>query len=98
MWLPAGENPDKIDLPAHMKNMVAESGKLDLAKAPETATIRGYSKKMVATLNRELSKIQRNLTGIRGMNRLPDAIVVVDPAASTLPSRRPNGWVWPRSR
>jgi small subunit ribosomal protein S2 len=79
MWLPAGTNPDKEDLPAHMKNMVAESGKLDLAKAPETATIRGYSKKMVATLNRELSKIQRNLTGIRGMNRLPDAIVVVDP-------------------
>src|SRR5204863_4602503 len=41
--------------------------------------IRGYSKKMVATLNRELAKIQRNLSGIRDMNRLPDAMVVVDP-------------------
>src|SRR2546427_444835 len=41
--------------------------------------IRGYSKKMVATLNRELSKITRNLQGIREMNRLPDAMVVVDP-------------------
>ncbi len=79
MWLPPGENPEKIDLPAYMKNMVNEAGKLDLVKAPDNAPIRGYSKKMVATLNRELSKIQRNLTGIRNMNRLPDAMVVVDP-------------------
>jgi small subunit ribosomal protein S2 len=34
---------------------------------------------MVATLNRELSKIHRNLQGIREMNRLPDAMIVVDP-------------------
>ena len=34
---------------------------------------------MVATLNRELTKIHRNLSGIREMTRLPDAIVVVDP-------------------
>jgi small subunit ribosomal protein S2 len=79
MWLPAGENPAKVDLPAYMKTMVNEAGKLDLAKAPETAPIRGYSKKMVATLNRELTKIQRNLSGIREMNRLPDALIVVDP-------------------
>jgi small subunit ribosomal protein S2 len=79
MWLPAGENPAKVDLPAYMKTMLNESGKLELTKAPETAPIRGYSKKMVATLNRELTKIQRNLSGIRDMNRLPDAIVVVDP-------------------
>ncbi len=80
MWLPAGENPAKVDLPAYMKNMVnPDSGKLDLAKAPETAPIRLHSKKMVATLNRELTKIQRNLSGIREMNRLPDAMIVVDP-------------------
>ncbi len=79
MWLPAGENPDKMDLPAYMKTMLNEAGKLDLAKAPDTAPIRGYSKKMVATLNRELSKIRRNLPGIREMNRLPDAMIVVDP-------------------
>ena len=63
MWLPAGENPAKVDLPAYMKTMLNEAGKLDLTKAPETAPIRGYSKKMVATLNRELTKIQRNLLG-----------------------------------
>jgi small subunit ribosomal protein S2 len=79
MWLPAGENPAKVDLPSFMKGMLNESGKLDLTKAPETAPIRGYSKKMVATLSRELSKIQRNLQGIREMNRLPDAMIVVDP-------------------
>jgi small subunit ribosomal protein S2 len=79
MWLPEGENPAKVDLPAHMRGMVNEAGKLDLTKAPESAPIRGYSKKMVATLSRELSKIQRNLSGIREMNRLPDAMIVVDP-------------------
>jgi small subunit ribosomal protein S2 len=79
MWLPAGENAAKVDLPAYMRTMLNESGKLELAKAPESALIRGYSKKMVATLNRELTKITRNLQGIREMNRLPDAMVVVDP-------------------
>ncbi|HEV3258869.1 MAG TPA: 30S ribosomal protein S2 [Gemmataceae bacterium] len=79
MWLPAGENPAKVDMTAHMRSMLNESGKLELNKAPETASIRGYSKKMVATLNRELTKIKRNLQGIRDMNRLPDALVVVDP-------------------
>jgi small subunit ribosomal protein S2 len=79
MWLPANENPAKIDLPAYMRSMLNPAGKLELSLAPETAPIRGYSKKMVATLNRELTKIQRNLSGIREMNRLPDAMVVVDP-------------------
>jgi small subunit ribosomal protein S2 len=79
LWLPAGERADKIDMTAYMKGMLNESGKYELSKAPETAAIRGYSKKMVATLNRELTKITRNLQGIREMNRLPDAMIVVDP-------------------
>src|SRR5947207_63542 len=79
LWLPAGERADKMDMTAYMKGMLNESGKYELSKAPETAAIRGYSKKMVATLNRELTKITRNLQGIREMNRLPDALVVVDP-------------------
>jgi small subunit ribosomal protein S2 len=79
LWLPTGERADKMDMTSYMRNMLNESGKLDLAKAPEAAAIRGYSKKMVATLNRELSKITRNLQGIREMNRLPDALVVIDP-------------------
>jgi small subunit ribosomal protein S2 len=79
MWLSAGERADKVDMTAYMKTMLNESGKFDLSKAPESATIRGYSKKMVATLSRELTKITRNLQGIREMNRLPDAMIVVDP-------------------
>lgn len=79
MWLPAGEKPDKHNMLEYMKNMKNESGKYELTKAPENASIRGYSKKMVAQLNRELSKITRNLQGIREMNRLPDAMVIVDP-------------------
>jgi small subunit ribosomal protein S2 len=79
LWLPAGENPAKHDMPAHMKAMLSPQGKLEVHLAPPTAPIHRYSKKMVATLNRELTKIQRNLSGIREMNRLPDAMVVVDP-------------------
>lgn len=79
LWLPAGERADRVDMPAYMKTMLNESGKLDLARAPDTASIRTYSKKMVATLNRELTKITRNLQGVREMNRLPEAMIVVDP-------------------
>jgi len=38
-----------------------------------------YSKKMIATLSRERKKIDRNLSGIRHMTRLPEALMVVDP-------------------
>lgn len=79
MWLPAGENPNRTDLPAYMQTMLNETGKLDRTRAPETAEIHTHSKKMVATLSRELTRIQRNLQGIREMHRLPDALVVVDP-------------------
>src|SRR5207253_1171625 len=79
LWLALGENPAKYDMKAYIRSMLNESGKLELSKSPESAGIRRYSKKMVATLNRELTKIRRNLQGIREMNRLPDAIVVVDP-------------------
>ncbi len=37
-----------------------------------------YSKKMISTLTREKRKIKRNLEGIRRMNRLPGALVIVD--------------------
>jgi small subunit ribosomal protein S2 len=38
-----------------------------------------YSKKMISTLTRERRKIERNLSGIRHMNRLPEALLVIDP-------------------
>ncbi len=80
MWLPAGDNGAKTDMIAYMRDMLNESGKFDVTRAPETSLIHHEkSKKMVAMLNRELTKIRRNLLGIRDMTRLPDALVVVDP-------------------
>jgi small subunit ribosomal protein S2 len=38
-----------------------------------------YSKKMISTLTRERRKIERNLSGIRSMSRLPEALMVIDP-------------------
>ncbi len=41
--------------------------------------IKDYSKKMQSSLNREYRKMYRNLNGLRKLNRLPGAIVIVDP-------------------
>ena len=38
-----------------------------------------YGKKMISTLTRERKKIDRNLSGIRNMTRLPEALLVIDP-------------------
>src|SRR6516225_11456257 len=39
MWLPATDNAAKMDMPAYMRSMLNESGKLELSKAPEGAAI-----------------------------------------------------------
>ncbi len=41
--------------------------------------LKSYSKKMQSSLNREYRKMYRNLDGLRGMNRLPECVVVIDP-------------------
>ncbi len=41
-------------------------------------TLQEYSKKAIATRTRERLKILRNLDGIRTMNKLPSALVVID--------------------
>jgi len=51
----------------------------ELEALEETGEINNYSKKMIATLNREKRKIKENLEGIRSMDRLPGAVVVIDP-------------------
>jgi len=43
-----------------------------------TGEIKNYSKKMESQLTRERKKIFRNLNGIRGMTKLPGALVVID--------------------
>ncbi len=52
-----------------------------LEKSPEFKTI---SKKEFAALTREMHKLQRNLQGIRGMDGLPDALVIVDSARESI--------------
>ncbi|MCH2132168.1 MAG: 30S ribosomal protein S2 [Phycisphaerales bacterium] len=44
----------------------------------ESGEIDSYSKKMTSQLMREKRKITRNLEGIRHMNKLPGAVVVID--------------------
>lgn len=51
----------------------------ELEQLEATGAIRSYSKKMISSLTRERRKIQRNLQGIRDMERLPEALIVVDP-------------------
>ena len=52
---------------------------LELERLEETGEINAYSKKMIASLRREKRKMLRNLDGIRTLDRLPGALVVVDP-------------------
>ena len=46
----------------------------------EDGSIGQYSKKHVSSLRREMRKINRNLGGIREMNSVPGAMVIVDPS------------------
>lgn len=50
----------------------------ELERIEADGSLGAYSKKMKATLQRERTKMKRNLDGIRKMNRLPGALVVVD--------------------
>ncbi len=51
----------------------------ELEQIESSGELATYSKKRQSTLRRELKKIKRNLEGIRHMNRLPEAVVVIDP-------------------
>lgn len=50
----------------------------ELEKLEESGAMENYSKKMVSTLTRERTKIHRNLSGIRHMEKVPGAMVVID--------------------
>ncbi len=51
----------------------------ELESLEQSGELATYSKKMQSTLMREKKKIFRNLNGIRQMNRMPEAVIVVDP-------------------
>ena len=50
----------------------------ELEKLWATGQIETYSKKMKATLQREMDKIKANLEGIRKMDRMPGVMVIID--------------------
>src|SRR5438477_2543504 len=50
----------------------------ELEKLWETGQIETYSKKMKATLQREMDKIKANLEGIRRMERMPGVMFIID--------------------
>ena len=52
-----------------------------LEKQPE---FKSMSKKELSALGREREKLKRNLDGVRGMDKLPDALVIVDSAKESI--------------
>lgn len=50
----------------------------ELEAMDEKGLMAAQSKKMESTLRREMRKIKRNLDGIREMNRLPGALIIID--------------------
>jgi small subunit ribosomal protein S2 len=52
---------------------------LELEELERSGEINGYSKKMISSLRRERHKIERNLGGVRNMDRMPGLLVIVDP-------------------
>jgi len=50
----------------------------ELEKLWQTGQIETYSKKMKATLQREMEKIKANLEGIRKMDRMPGVMFIID--------------------
>ncbi len=60
---------------------------VELEDLEKSGRIQLYSKKMVSSLRRERRKIERNLGGVRLMNRLPGLLVIVDPRREHLATR-----------
>lgn len=51
----------------------------EIEKMSEDGTFDVLPKKEVIALKKEWDKLERNLGGIKGMNKIPDAIFIVDP-------------------
>ena len=63
----------------NFRTIRARLNRLDeLEKLFTTGAIEGYSKKMKATLGREMTKIKANLEGIRRMEKMPGVMVIID--------------------
>lgn len=61
-----------------------------LEELPKLPDIKTMSKKELASLAREKNKLERNLKGIRYLEGLPDAIVIVDSARESIAVNEAN--------
>ena len=61
-----------------------------LEKMYEDESILRYSKKEQIELGKEMLRLKRYLGGIKNMNRLPDALFIVDPAKEVIAVREAN--------
>ncbi|MHC5055731.1 MAG: 30S ribosomal protein S2 [Planctomycetota bacterium] len=71
-----------------LTNLAAIRGQVkridELERIESSGEINSYNKKMISAHNREKRKLLRNLEGIRSLDRLPTAAVVVDPQKETI--------------
>jgi small subunit ribosomal protein S2 len=51
----------------------------ELEELQSSEEFQKYTKKMVASVQREAKKLQKNLQGLRNMTELPGALIVIDP-------------------
>ena len=63
---------------------------IELEQLEESGEIQNFSKKMISSLRREQAKIERNLGGVRDMDRLPGALVIVDPVREYIAADEAN--------
>ncbi|MGE4357009.1 MAG: 30S ribosomal protein S2 [Candidatus Omnitrophota bacterium] len=62
----------------------------ELIKMKENGLFAKLSKKEVSRLNRELFRLERNLGGIRTMNKLPSALYIIDPKIEEIAVKEAN--------
>jgi len=62
----------------------------ELEDLENNGTIHAYSKKVISSLTREKRRITKNLEGIRNMEKLPSALVVVDPRKEQIAIKEAN--------
>lgn len=62
----------------------------DLEAMFEDESVLRFSKKEQIDLGKELNRLQRYLGGIRDLNRLPDALFIIDPAKEAIAVREAN--------
>lgn len=62
----------------------------ELEELEESGVTKGYSKKLISSLNRKKRKIKKNLDGVRNMDKLPDVLVVIDPKKEQIAIQEAN--------